>query len=85
MHNAQLALDASIISKSGTFGVEKPAYAGFLGCAWVVSVKQREQPKINLNNCFYFSCKLGDGTVFEKKMRIGGSMSMSSVLDAKQR
>ena len=30
MHNAQLAIDASIISKSGTFGVEKPAYAGML-------------------------------------------------------
>ena len=31
MHNAQLALDASIISKSGTLGVEKPAYAGIIG------------------------------------------------------
>ena len=31
MHNAQLALDASIISKSGTLGVEKPAYAGIFG------------------------------------------------------
>ncbi len=29
MHNAQLALDASIISKSGT--LEKPAYAGIIG------------------------------------------------------
>ena len=30
LFNAQLALDASIISKSGTFGVEKPAYAGII-------------------------------------------------------
>ena len=74
MHNAQLALDASIISKSGTFGVEKPAYAGIFGLrvggfgqTTGTTQNQPEQPKINLNNCFYFSCKLGDGTVFEKK------------------
>ena len=37
-----------------------------LGYEGVVSVKQREQPRNNLNNCFYFSCKLGGGTVLEK-------------------
>ena len=38
-----------------------------LGYEGVVSVKQLEQHLKQLVQLFYFSCKLGGGTVFEKK------------------
>ena len=38
-----------------------------LGYEGVVSVKQFEQHLKQLVQLFYFSCKLGGGTVFEKK------------------
>ena len=47
------------------------------GCAWVVSVKQREQPRNNLYNFFIFLANWVVGQ-FLKKMRIGGNMSMNA-------
>ena len=56
-----------------------------LGCAWVVSVKQLEQHIEQLAQLvrgqisdFRLKMTETDGTVFEKKMRIGGSMSMNA-------
>ena len=66
------------LSQSGTFGVEKPAYAGIIGLRMGGFGQTTGTTQKQLAQLFYFSCKLGGGTVFEKKMRIGGSMSMNA-------
>ena len=70
MHNAQWGLraDALLISQSCTYWCHKACLRrSYWATRGVVSVKQLEQHLKQLVQLFYFSCKLGDGTVFEKK------------------